>query len=175
MRPITAGVSTAMAMAASYRCAPVAMFDPSMGLDPVVATQVFEPTFDPRAAIGCFGSLAPIFLALTWGMELDAARATYRQAKQREEAEYMACLRGEGCSISYEEYKADALLAAKRLEEAKRVRLAAATTTLLSQRGMPLLRLARRRARLATMDAAAAVHPAQQLAARGLRGQESSK
>ncbi|EOD23486.1 hypothetical protein EMIHUDRAFT_252131 [Emiliania huxleyi CCMP1516] len=99
----------------------------------------FEPHFDPRPALGCFASLAPVVLSFHWGTELEAAREAASATKLREEEEYRACLKGEGCPVFYEELKAEAEAAAIRLEEAKGFRLAGASYALLRRHGVPVM------------------------------------
>jgi len=116
-----------------------------------VAT-VFEPQFDPRPALGCFTSLAPIVLALHWGTELTAARERVAKMKVKKELEYQACLRGEGCYLAYEEYKTEESLAKQKLQEVADFQIAGATRALLTQYGLPKLRSVARRTLPATMQ-----------------------
>ena len=97
-----------------------------------------------------FVSLAPVILGLHWGIEMEEARERAAEAKRREELEYLACLRGEGCPADYEAYREEHVAATQVFEEKKRLRLAGASQSLLK----PILRTVVRRALPATMQQA---------------------
>ena len=94
---------------------------------------VGEAAMDPHAALGCFCSLAPVILSLHWGWTMNEASDRYKIAKLEEEAEYLACLRGDGCPIAYELCKDEVEEAAAELEAAKQYAIAGASRAVFAQ------------------------------------------
>ena len=127
MRTINARHVVPLVLAASStrRCAPPRALH--------YAQPIFEAQADPTAALGCAVSLAPVVLALHWGMELTAAADGLRAANRTLWQEKLACLRGEGCPIAYEAAEVAATEAKERLERAKPFHVAGATQQLVGE------------------------------------------
>lgn len=106
---------------------------------PETCANAFQPHLDSSAALGCFVSMAPVFLGIHWGMTFNQAADRVAERKLRLQREYDMCLRGEGCPIRYEEAKVAHDDAQLLLEDARRFQLAGATRTVVTQRLLPQL------------------------------------